>query len=438
MNHLIKYRHLVLGVDTKVPISSNEYIHSINFDNAATTPPIKPVLDAINNYSPWYASIHRGTSFKSNLSSSLYDHSREIVLDFVGGDLNDDTVIFVKNATEAINKLSYRLKQCTDKKIILTSYMEHHSNDLPWRDKYIVKYIDILENGLLDIIDLRRQLEHHKNKVALIAITGASNVTGFINDIYDIAHLAHQYGAKILVDGSQLVPHMPIAMKQKNPLKNIDFLVFSGHKMYAPFGVGALIGPKSFFDVGSSEIVGGGTVKVVTPNKVLWETTPLKDEAGTPNIMGIIALTASIRTLNRINLQRIFEHEIYLTNYTLIQMKKLQDIILYGAKNINENRVGIISFNITNMHHSIVAKALAHEFGISVRNGCFCAQPYVQKLLKIPSDIIQKSLNNPNISHPGLVRISFGFYNTLEEVDCLIAALKNIVNHKTTLIKKYG
>ncbi|TCT16287.1 selenocysteine lyase/cysteine desulfurase [Natranaerovirga pectinivora] len=437
MKSFDNFRDIIIGIDTKVPIENGGYTQSINFDNAATTPPIKPVLDAINNFSPWYSSIHRGTGFKSKLSSSVYDSARETIAAFVGANLLDDTVIFVKNATEAINKLSFRLFETIGTGVVLSSSMEHHSNDLPWRNKYLTDFIETDENGALDIDDLECKLLRYNGRVKLVTVTGASNVTGYINPIYDIAKIVHKYGAKLAVDGAQLVPHMPINIRKDNPLEHIDFLVFSAHKMYAPFGTGVLIGPKSFFKIGVPEIVGGGTVKVVTKNTVVWDDPPNKEEAGSPNIMGVIALEAAIKTLQRMSLSKILQHEKSLTNYTLIRLKEIPEVTLYGNQDSSFHRVGIIPFNINNVHHNIVAEALSNEAGIAVRSGCFCAQPYVQKLLAIPPEQLMYSIRYPNSPHPGLVRISFGFYNTITEVDTLINALQEIVSNKETYIKKY-
>lgn len=228
------YRYLVVGSDTKVPLYNGQLSPCINFDNAATTPPLVSVINSIVNFSPWYSSIHRGTGYKSQLSSEIYEDSRETVGKFVEADLDKDTVIYVKNTTEAINKLSYRLCCYDDDSIILTTSMEHHSNDLPWRNKYKIDYIEVDEFGRLVMEDLKNKLIKYGDKVKLVTITGASNVTGYINPIYDIAKLVHAYGCKILVDGAQLVPHCKFSMKPYDSLEHIDYLTFSAHKMYAP------------------------------------------------------------------------------------------------------------------------------------------------------------------------------------------------------------
>lgn len=427
------FRDLVVGVNTPVPIETGELVTGINFDNAATTPPFKSVLSEINNFAPWYSSIHRGTGYKSKLSSNLYESSRETIADFVNVSPQTHNIIFCKNTTEAVNKLAFHL--CKDDSIILSSFMEHHSNDLPWRHSNI-KYIDTDETGRLSLEDLKRKLVQYSNKVKLVTITGASNVTGLKNPIYNIAKLAHRFGVKILVDGAQLVPHCPIDMSRPNN-EHIDFLVFSAHKMYAPFGIGVLISPKKIFCDGEPHQVGGGTVKVVTPDFILWDNPPQKEEAGTPNIMGVVALQAAIRQLKVIDMKNIERYEKFLTEYALHKLNKISDLTIYGnTKNFDE-QVSIISFNIRGLPHRVVANALSDEAGIAVRNGCFCAQPYVQKLLNLSSKVIKSHVNNPDLPHPGMVRISFGLYNNCNEIDQFIYMINKLVSNKNFYINKY-
>jgi len=420
------FRQYVLGTDTQIPLLNNKLGKYINFDNAATTPPFKSVLDAITEFAPWYSSIHRGKGYKSLLTTQLYEDSRYIIADFVKADFDSNTVIYVKNTTEAINKLSYRLCQGEGKDgdcVVLSTDMEHHSNDLPWRGKFKLDYIEINDKGQLSLENLESKLIEYKGKVKMVTVTGASNVTGYINPISKIAGLCHQYNAKVLLDGAQLLPHEPFNMQNEN----IDFLVFSAHKMYAPFGMGVLIGPRSFFEQGAPEYQGGGTVQIVTHKSVYWDNPPHKEEAGTPNVMGVIALAESIKKINKIGMESIAEYERNLTLYTMGKLRKIPLITLYNDYN-DSKKVSIIPFNIQGMSHEAVADILAREYGIAVRNGCFCAQPYIQKLLKISDREIKRHIRNPKAIHPGLVRISFAMYNQKEEVDYLLTALEEIIS----------
>ncbi|HBM79490.1 MAG: aminotransferase class V-fold PLP-dependent enzyme [Clostridiales bacterium] len=437
MNYIEKFRNIVVGIDTMVPIAGGRFTKAINFDNAATTPPFTTVLHEIINFAPWYSSVHRGTGFKSMVSSDEFERARSVVLKFVNADSDSDTVIFVKNTTEALNKLSYRLCQDDRECVILSTDMEHHSNDLPWRGKFKVDYINTDSFGMLDMNDLERKLKKYGGRVKLVTVAGASNVTGYINPIYKIASIAHHYDALLCVDGAQLVPHVSVDMHPRHAGEDIDFLAFSAHKMYAPFGAGVLIGPKHIFQKGEPDYVGGGTVKVVTHNTVLWDDPPHNEEAGTPNLMGIVALCEAIKTLNMIGMDRIHEYETSITRYTLERLKVIPGVKVYGDISGRCKRVGVIPFNIEGMHHSKVAEILSHEAGIAVRDGCFCAQPYVQKLLNTKDEEIQKYLKDPDMLRAGMVRISFGFYNNVREIDVFLDMLRKIVYNMEYYSKKY-
>lgn len=431
------YRNLVVGVNAKVPISNGTYVPYVNFDNAATTPPFVSVLSDINKFAPWYSSIHRGEGYKSQFSSNLYESSRKTVLNFVHADLKNDTAIYVKNTTEGINKLSFRLCRNEGKCVILSTDMEHHSNDLPWRGKYHVDYIKLDKYGRLSLKNLEEKLIFYNGCVKLVAVSGASNITGFINPIHQVAKLAHKYNAKILVDGAQLVPHVPVDMKPSTSPEHIDFLVFSGHKMYAPFGVGVLVGPKDIFRSGDPDYKGGGTVDIVTHEFIIWSDPPGKEEAGTPNVMGVVALASAIRSLTSIGMHNVDMYERDLARYASVSLINVKDIKLYGNTGDFKNRVGIVPFNIEGIHHEIVAKILSYEAGIAVRSGCFCAQPYAQRLLNITDEQVAHYSELPKEKRPGMVRLSFSLYNTKGEIDYLIDVLNYIVKNKDYLNKKY-
>ena len=436
-------RDSIVGVDTAVPLPDGRLASYINFDNAATTPPFKSVMKKINDFAPWYSSIHRGKGYKSVLSSQDYEKSREIIADFVNCDLDTHEVIFVKNTSEAINKLAARLAEQNedddndeDDKVVLTSEMEHHSNDLPWRGKFKVDYIKTDKYGRLSLEDVEAKLIQYRGRVELVTVAGVSNVTGYINPVYKIAALAHSYGTKILVDGAQLIPHLAFDMKSENVDEQIDFLVFSAHKMYAPFGIGVLITPTSVMEKGSPDYSGGGTVEIVTQNQIIWDSPPHKDEAGTPNIMGVVALVEAIKTLEDIGMDLIEKQERNLTEYAFAKLRRIKDLIIYGDYDL-DNRVGIIPFNIDGLTDELVATELSNKAGIAVRNGCFCAHPYVKEILNISDKVMIRRINNPNLPRPGLVRASFGLYNTTDEIDKLVEMIKKLVQNKNEYSRKY-
>jgi len=426
-------REQVVGIDKKVPTTEGLKTY-VNLDNGASTPTLKPVLDKVNEFLEWYSSIHRGSGFKSLISSEVYEKARTIVAEFVKADLEKNSVIFVKNSTEALNKLAYRFPFKKDS-VVLSSMMEHHSNDLPWRNKAKVIHIRITPEGRLDLNDLEEKLERYKGKIDLVTITSASNVTGFINPIHQIARMVHHIGAKLAVDAAQLAPHRQIDLKPHNHPEHLDFLIFSAHKIYAPFGTGVLIGPNSLFEQGDPEFVGGGTVDAVTLDRVLWADPPDKEEAGSPNVVGVVALAEAIKVLTELGMENIAIHEKGLCEYFLKRVPEIEGLTLYGDGSKEcEDRLGVFAFNLKEMHYALVSAILSYEAGIGVRHGCFCAHPYVQALLQVGKEETERFISqikeNYRAELPGAVRISFGFYNSFEEIDYFIEWLKKIAKGK--------
>jgi len=427
-----RVREQVIGIDKKVPILDGRLVQYINLDNAATTPTLRPVFDKVNEFLPWYSSVERGAGFKSRLSTKMYQHAREIVGDFLGADPDAYTVIFTKNTTESINKLAHRIDFSKDD-IVLRSIMEHHSNDLPWRMNANVEYININPHGGLDLDHLDQLIAKFSHRIRLIAISGASNVTGYLNPIHEIAKKAHEIGAEIFVDAAQLAPHRRIEMRSLDDPAHIDYLALSAHKMYAPYGTGVLVGRRDTFLKGDPDSVGGGTIELVTEDEVRWADLPEKEEAGTPNAVGAVALAAAIQCMQQIGMESIAEHEARLSTYLLRRLKELDGISIYGDTDPGNtlNRLGVIPFQVDGMPHQLLAAILAYEGGIGVRNGCFCAHPYVLRLLHVSSRNIEAYKDE--VEHgsreglPGLIRISFGCYNEESEVDALIDQVERAV-----------
>jgi cysteine desulfurase / selenocysteine lyase len=432
---LVAVRARIVGIHQTVPLLDGSTRPYVNFDNAASTPALQDVLDTVNEFLGWYSSVHRGTGFKSKVATQAYDDARHIVADFVGANLNDHTVIFGKNTTDAINKLSYRLELKKDD-VVLVSLLEHHSNDLPWRAQAHVEHVKADALGRLDVADLDRLLEVYKGRVKLVAITGASNVTGHLPEIHAIAQKAHAAGAEILIDCAQLAPHRRVAMGDLSDPAHLDYVSISAHKMYAPFGTGALIGRKDTFEKGEPEYRGGGTIEIVTVDNVEWSGAPDRDEAGSPNVVGAVALAAAIKALNQIGMDVVADHEAELTAYALERLKPISGIEIYGETDVAtvRNRLGVIPMNIKGMSHFLVAAILGSEYGIGVRNGCFCAHPYLLHLMGLSHEesnrVRDEILANDRHDMPGLVRISFGMYNTAAEVDVIVEAVTAIAQGK--------
>lgn len=416
-------RELFVGLDKKVSILGGHKIIPINFDNAATTPAFKEVINKIIEVSEDYGSIGRGLGQKSEFSTKMYNECRSYILKFLKAPSDRYTAIFVNNTTEGINKLSNIL--ITSKEdMIITSRMEHHSNDLPWRGKCIIDYIEVDDNGRLKIDELEEKLIINKGKVKFVSLIAASNVTGYVNDLANIARIVHKYGAKLIVDGAQIVAHKRIYMAHEQEDENIDFLVFSAHKMYAPFGSGAVVGLKKYFNDLEPDTKGGGTVEAVLDYSEVWLETPEKNEAGSPNFFGAVALVEGIKELEKIGYDKIEYHEKVLLEKTLEGIKSIPKIINYGDMENYNDRLGIVVFNIENIYNAEVAKILAGFRAIAVRQGAFCAHPYIKRLLHLSDEEATAYLTNKRCKIPGMVRASFGIYNSIEEVNIFLNTIE--------------
>lgn len=437
------YATYFTGVNEEVPSLSGKTLRYINLDNAASTPPLITVQKAINNFIKYYSSVHRGTGFKSQLSTFMYEDARRRTMDFVGADPRFHTCIFGKNTTDAINKLAHRFPFTQERNVVLTSGMEHHSNDLPWRSAAQLIHVQLSQDGQLDEDDFNYQIERFGERIALVAITGASNVTGYLNPIHRLAKKAHLVGAQILVDCAQLAPHRKINMLAIDDPGHLNYVVISAHKLYAPFGTGALIGPRATFEHGDPDQTGGGTVKIVTLEDVVWDDPPEREEAGSPNTIGAVALAAAIHQLEQFGMDVVASHEAELTAYALERLKQLPDIKIYGDQDPTRavDRLGVIPFQIEGYSHFLVSAILGYEFGIGVRSGCFCAHPYILHLLGLSPEqsqvVRRRILSGDRSDMPGMVRISFGLYNTKEDVNTLIDALQHILegNYQGTYIQ---
>jgi cysteine desulfurase/selenocysteine lyase len=379
----------------------------IYFDNAATTQKPIQVINSIKEfYENYNANIHRGIYTLAAEATQKYEDAREKVRKFINAKSTKE-IIFVRNATEAINLVMYAWGLNSLKKgdEIISTVMEHHSNIVPWqflRDKVGIKlkFIDINNEGFLKLEELNNLLSKNTK---LITITHASNVLGTINPIESVAKVAHDNGCLILVDGAQSVPHMPIDVKKLD----CDFLVFSGHKMLGPMGIGILYCKEEILENIQPFLYGGDMIKHVTLEKSVWNDLPLKFEAGTSNVEGAIGLSAAIDYLNRVGMENIRKHEIELTGYAISKLSNFSNLDIYGPKRA-EDRGGVIAFNIKNVHSHDVAQIL-DEDGIAIRSGHHCAIPLHQRLG------IESS-----------ARVSFYLYNTKEEIDAFVESLNKV------------
>ena len=410
---------MMFGLDTLVTLDNGRKSPAINFDNAATTPPFKMVINEIQEQLRCYGSIGRGKGQKSEHSTAVYTDGRDIIKTFVGANSDLYTVFYVNNTTDGINKLASALIESPDE-IILTSRMEHHANDLPWRERAATVYAEVDEKGRLIPDDVARILSEYNGAVKYVAITAAANVTGYVNDVHYIAKLAHYYGAKIIVDGAQIVAHRKFRMLGDTPEENIDFFVFSAHKMYSPFGGGAVVGLTEVLNEHIPQFYGGGMVESVCDYIVHYLHAPDLYEAGSPNYPGVVGMLKAIEILTSIGFDYIKEHEQRLLRKTIDGLKRIPGVILYGDNVYIADRVGIVVFNIRGIKPLELASYLAGYWGIAVRHAAFCAHPYVRRLTGVPE--------TPSCDSPeGMVRVSFGIYNNEADVDYLLKAVSELV-----------
>jgi cysteine desulfurase/selenocysteine lyase len=423
-------RASIVGIGTPVPLLDGTTRPYVFLDNGASTPALGGVVDAVAEFLPWYSGVHRGTGFKSLLATRIFDAAHDAVGEFVGADPSTNTVIFTKNTTECVNKLSNRFGFRSGDTVV-TTIMEHHSNDLPWRKNAKVVHVGVLADGRLDLKALKTAISSGRGRVRLVAVSGASNITGLLPPIHEIAAWAHEAGAKLFVDAAQLAPHRAIDMLPDDHPGHIDFLALSAHKMYAPYGTGALIGPRAFFEHGEPDAVGGGVVDIVTLDHAAWNKPPHKEEAGSPNVVGGVALGAAVRILRATGMDAIAAHERELMEYAYPKLSAIPRVATYGPIDRLNEKVGVMAFNVEGMHHSLVAAILGVEGGIGVRDGCFCAHPYVKELLHVtPEDdriLTEEVLSGDKSRMPGMVRASLGCYNNREDIDALLEMLHRVV-----------
>ena len=428
---MLDLRSLVVGASEDVPTLDRGLLPYVSLDNAASTPAMRPVVDTVERLLPYYSGVHRGTGYKSRVSTDAYEQARSIVAQFVGADPDRDVVLFTKNTTEAINRLARSMPAVEDS-VVLTTLLEHHSNDLPWRARGRTIHIGARPDGTLDEEDLDRRLAQFAGRIELLAVTGASNVTGVVQPIHELAAKVHAVGGRLLVDAAQLAPHRPIDMRSHDDPGHIDFVAFSAHKMYAPFGSGVLVGQRDAFGAGPDH-AGGGTVDAVTVDDVAWTDLPDREEAGSPNVVGAVALAAAATILDGIGMERIAAHEALLTRHALARLADVPGVTVHGPRgaDASTSKVGVIPFNVDNMDHGLVAAILSYEHAVGLRNGCFCAHPYVTHLLGVGAaetrEWFERVRAGDKREAPGLVRISFGCYNDIADVDRVVDALEQIV-----------
>jgi cysteine desulfurase / selenocysteine lyase len=377
----------------------------VYLDNASTTQKPYSVINSITDfYSNYNSNIHRAVYQLAEEATELYEQSRKKIANFIN--VRPEEIIFTRNTTESINLIAHSWARSNLKKddVIAITEIEHHSNIVPWQILCQeigtrLEYVGIDESGFLDIEYLIELIS--SRKVKLVSISHMSNVLGTIVPIERIVKTAHQYDIPVIVDGAQSVPHMPVDVKKLD----CDFLVFSAHKMLGPTGVGVLYAKKELLEKMKPFMAGGDMIKEVFKFHTNYNEVPYKFEAGTPNIADVVGFGAAVEYLEKIGMENIRNHEIYLTEYALESMQSLKYITIYGPMD-SKFRGGVISFNIADIHPHDLA-TIMNDHGIAIRSGHHCAQVLMQRL-----DV------------PATSRASFYIYNTKEEIDKFVNAIK--------------
>lgn len=430
LQHSGPWRDHFAGVDLPVPVLGGGTVTGINFDNAASTPPLKRVRDAVTAFSEVYSSVHRGTGYKSRMATEAYEQARERVAEFLHVDQRSQVVIFVKGTTDALNRIAAEQARLDGRQVLVTE-MEHHADLLPWRHRSGHLMVGLTQEGHIDLDAIERALRDSAGKIGLVAVSGASNVTGFISPVHEVAELAHRHGALVSVDAAQLAPHRRIDIRPADDPGHLDFVSFSGHKMYAPYGAGVLVAPRDFF-AGAPEVMGGGAIRIVTWDDTVWADLPDREEAGSPNVIGAVALGIAIDTLVELGFDEMLRHEAELGERLVKSLSEIPGVVVLGGLETwrGAERLGLASFVIEGVHHGLAAAALSHEWGVAVRNGCFCANPYVFHLLNMNKEAVQKVEGevaaDRRTALPGAVRASLAPYNDRTEVDRFADAVRHV------------
>jgi selenocysteine lyase/cysteine desulfurase len=396
----------------------------ISLDGAASTGALPAVAERVAEFLPWYGSIHRATGYKSRLATAAYEDARADALAFAGKQDSSDLAVICRNTTDAINHLAYRLQLSKDD-VVVTTVVEHHANFLPWGRVARRRYVECGPDGTFSVDQVAATLDEHP-KPRLLAITGASNVTGWLPPLSLILDAAHERGVPVLVDAAQLAPHLPLPA-------DADFLAWSGHKMYAPFGAGVLIGPTEVFSRGEPLLFGGGAVDIVDLDEVVWTDPPDREEAGSPNVVGAVAMGTAMRELTAIGWSEIRAHEKMLATQLRAGLTAIPGVTVLGPS-LETPTLAVASFVADDVPHALMAARLGAEYGIGVRHGCFCAHPYLIRLLGVSHEeqaaFRQGVRSGDRRLVPGAVRASATLSTTTEEIEAFLSAVAEIMDGK--------
>ncbi|WP_432115869.1 aminotransferase class V-fold PLP-dependent enzyme [Streptomyces sp. S1] len=419
----------VLGRDVTVPLVTGGEVTYAALDYAASAPALQRVWDDVAAYAPYYGSVHRGAGYLSQLSTDLFENSRATVAEFLDCRPGDQ-VVFTRSTTDSLNLLAAAVPADCQVFVFET---EHHASLLPWRDARVT-YLNAPRTPAQAVETLERALaDRDPYGPALVCVTGASNVTGELWPVKELAAAAHAHGARIVLDAAQLAPHHPVSVTDLD----VDWVAFSGHKLYAPFGSGVLAGRADWLQDSQPYLAGGGASRKVARRAdggvdVEWHTTAARHEAGSPNVIGVYSIASACKALTEAGFDALVARENHLIATVRAGLAEVPEVRVLSLFGDDAPRVGVISFVVEGWNSSHFAAALSAEYGIGVRDGLFCAHPLVRTLLgSDPQDPGECGAPEaaPGERSLNAIRVSFGAGTPDEHVERFVGAVKELVRN---------
>jgi selenocysteine lyase/cysteine desulfurase len=425
----------VLGAGSVTTLADGRDVRVVQLNNAATTPPFERTVYEVQEFLGCYGALHRGAGPRARVTVDAVEQAVRRITAFIGQP-EENALLFTSNTSAAINALA-RLLPLTAEDVVLTSEIEHTSNNLPWRYNTPARVLDVRANdtGALDLEHLEQLFAEHAGRVKLLAVTGASNLTGYCPDLSALADRCHRAGAMLFVDAAQLAPHRHIDMVEAG----VDALAFSAHKVYAPFGLGVLSVPRSVLARQPAD-PGGGSIDMISDSgAVVWAPSAERHQTGTWNATGIVALGASCATILETGWDVIEAHERALVSHAAATLSAIPGVRLTvpAGSYRTDDRIGTFPFVVDGLHHALVAAVLEHEHGIEVRAGTICNHRLVRRWIGVPDDeqarIEAEIAAGDRLSSYGIVRASLACHSTVDDIERLDQALRELAAHGPTM-----
>jgi len=438
-----------VGLDTRYA-TRGAATRRVYLDSAATTLMMGTAQAFGREFLVHQANPHTSAHFAAQVASESLAWAGDVVLDFLGAPRDEYVALFMgAGATACANRLAFALRRGRPQRpLALVSAMEHHSNDLPHRAHGEVLHVGLEPTaqgpGAVSLHALETLLRARPGEVNYVAVTAASNVTGLVNPIHDIAELAHRHGALVVVDGAQSTAHAQMRLSGPDRARDIDAYFFSGHKVYAPGSPGVLVIKRALLHGVAPLELGGGIVEDVTASSYRLLDSPAAQIAGTPNVLGAVTLAAALEGLRQVGMEAIVAHERALAQHMIARLSAIPGLEIYGPTDLDAHpRVGCIGFNLAHVEHALAATLLNDEFNVAVRNGCFCAHPYARSLLGDAWQAFDtRGMDDLELERyvavrRGMVRASVGAYTTIADIDALADGLREIGERVDDLRRGY-